>query len=241
MAIETITYTEAGKGWVCFNSYIPDWMVSMNNSLYTFQNGELYQHHTNETRNEYYGTTYDSTVTPIFNQNPTVVKMFKTIELEGDSKWQADITTDADTGVVELDYYKEKEGDQFAFIRRDADTIDATATSTQGIGLLQGLGGFTLTFGFNIAAQIAVGDKAYISDGSTLDLIGSITDHTATTIVVDAIATAPSANDFIVVVKSSTAESNGARGYYMEVKLTNSETTEVELFSVSTEAFQSNQ
>lgn len=214
-------------------------MIDMNNSLYSFKDGNIYKHHTNEVRNEYYGTTYDSTITTIFNQDPTTVKMFKTLELEGASIWKAEIATEKDSGVVELDYYKEKEGDQYAYIRRNPDTIDTTSLSTQGIGGLLSFAVLTLTFGFNIGASIATGDKVYISDGANLDLVGSITDHDTTTITVDAAAVTPIANNFIVVVKDSTAESYGARGAYMEVKLINSETTEIELFSVSSEAFES--
>jgi len=239
MSIETITYTEAGDGWACFNSFIPDWMVSMNNSMYSFKNGDLYLHHDNETRNEYYGTVYDSTVTPIFNQDPTSVKMFKTLELEGDSKWKADIITDQDAGVVELGYYRLEEGDYYSDIKRNADTIDTTNTSTQGIGSLQSFAALTLTFSFNVAAAIADGDKVYRVQGATFDLIGSITAHDTNTITVDAAAITPVANDFIAVVKSSTAESSGVRGYFMEVKLTNSDSTEAELFSVASEAFES--
>jgi len=239
MAIETISFTDAGDGWNSFHSFIPDWMISMNNSLYTFQSGDIYQHHTNAVRNEYYGTTYPSTVTAIFNQDPTSVKMFNTLVLEGDSKWQADFETDLANGVIELDYYKEKEGDFFAYIRRDPDTIDVRNLSTQGIGYLTSFNTLTLTFGFNISVAIAEGDKVYTGNNSTLVLIGTITAHTATTIVVDAAAVTPSATDFIVVVKDSTAESNGARGYFLQVKLTNSESTEVELFSIASEAFES--
>jgi hypothetical protein len=45
--------------------------------------------------------------------------------------------------------------------------------------------------------------------------------------------------NLIIGMKDSVAESYGSRGYYMEVQLTNSLTTQVELFSISTEAFKS--
>ena len=241
MAIETISFTEKGNGWNSFHSFIPEWMVNMNNSLYTFKNGDLYKHHTNETRNEYYGVKYDSTITTVFNQNPTTVKMFKTLSLESSSTWQADIETDSANGVVGHDYYKEKEGDYYAFIRRDPGTIDIHSLATQGVGNLVSYSGLTITFGFNISASIAENDKVYISDSqnSSLTLVGAIASHGGNAILLDSAAVTPVAGDFIVVVKSSTAESSGARGYYMQVKLTNSKTTEAEIFSVSSDAFES--
>ena len=47
------------------------------------------------------------------------------------------------------------------------------------------------------------------------------------------------AGDLILAIKDSVAESYGARGYYMEVQLTNSLTTQVEMFSMQSEAFKS--
>ena len=239
MSIETISFTEKGNGWNSFHSFIPEWMVDMNNSLYTFSKGDIYKHHTNETRNNYYGVDYDSTITPIFNNDPTTVKMFKTLALEGTSTWRADIHTDLVSGVIEHDYYSKEEGDFYAFIRREDDTIDTHSLSTQGIGLLGSFSALTLAFGFKISSPIADGDKVYIATGSSLTLVGTIDSHTLTTIDVISAAVTPAPNDFIVVIKSSTAESNGSRGYYMEVKLTNSESTEVELFSVSSDVFKS--
>lgn len=66
----------------------------MNNYFYTFNGGNLFQHNINETRNNYYGTQYNSQITSVFNQNPLENKIFKTINLESDSAWQAVAETD---------------------------------------------------------------------------------------------------------------------------------------------------
>jgi len=236
MATATISYSPEVKGWTSFHSFEPDWMISLNSSTYTWKNGELYKHDTNATRNNYYGVDYPSTITPIFNQSPDTTKLFRTIELDSNSPWQADITTDLSTGIIEPSYYEEKEGGWFSYIRRDPDTIDLKAMSTQGIGNVGSYAALVITFGFTISASFAIGDKAYISNGTSLDAIGTITAHTGTTITVGAAANVPAPGDFIVVVKDSTAESFGARGYYMQVLLTNNDTTYAELFSVSSEA-----
>ena len=65
MAVETISYSVAVKGWTSFHSYKPDWMIGLNNSLYTWKYGQLYKHNTNSVRNNYYGDQYTSTITPI--------------------------------------------------------------------------------------------------------------------------------------------------------------------------------
>ncbi len=47
----------------------------------------------------------------------------------------------------------------------------------------------------------------------------------------------PSDAEFIVYVKNSQAESYGARGYYMDLTLTNDDITETEIFAVSSNVF----
>lgn len=51
----------------------------------------------------------------------------------------------------------------------------------------------------------------------------------------------PQEDNLIIVAKSSSAESYGLRGAYMDVTLTNSDTTEVELLTVASEVFKSYQ
>ena len=55
----------------------------MNNNYYTFDSGQIYQHHSNNSTNYFYGTNYDSDVTVVFNDNPGSVKSFGTINYEG--------------------------------------------------------------------------------------------------------------------------------------------------------------
>jgi hypothetical protein len=242
MAIETISYSVAGEGWNSFHSFIPDWMIGLNSSLYTWKNGDLYKHDSNSNRNEYYGVTYPSTITPVFNQNPLENKIFKTIAISGNSPWKADIVTDFTSGIIEADYFKEKEGDWFSFIRRINNTVDLKSMSTQGLGT-GGYAALTFTFTFNIPQSISIGDSIYASPDPTttaIALVGIITSYTANTITVASAAYIPNpTGDFIVAVKDSTAESYGSRGSWMEVKLTNNNTTPVELFTISSDTIKS--
>ena len=242
MAIETISYSVAGEGWNSFHSFIPDWMIGLNSSLYTWKNGELYKHDSNSNRNEYYGVAYPSTITPVFNQNPLENKVFKTIALDGNSPWKAEITTDSSSGIIESDYFVEKESNWFSFIRREANTLDLKAISTQGLGTAD-YAGLTFTFTFNLPASISIGDKIYASPNPTttdIELVGTITAYTQNTIDVDMEIYSPNpSGDFVVVVKDSTAESYGTRGSWMEVKLTNWNTNPVELFTISSDTIKS--
>ena len=44
---KTISYSEPAKGWVSFKSFLKRNGFSLNNNYYTFDGGELYEHHSN--------------------------------------------------------------------------------------------------------------------------------------------------------------------------------------------------
>ena len=97
---KTITYSEDVKGWVSFKSFIQESGVSMAGDYYTFYNGKCWKHD-NETRNTFYGGSVDpSTITFLFNESPTAVKNFNTLNYDGSENWTCQsITTE------QWDYY----------------------------------------------------------------------------------------------------------------------------------------
>jgi hypothetical protein len=241
MAEVTLTYDPESTGWTSRWSYLPDWMIGLNNTFYTWKNGSLYKHDINATRNRFYGVNYPSTITTVFNQDPLDVKMFKTMAIESNEPWHVDLETDLNTGMIDSSYFDDKEGTWFSYIRRDANEIDLKAISTQGIGSMASITGTTLEFSFDIGTSISQGDKLYrINVLGNLLFIGNVVSHTSTTVTVDAISSSPSAGNVIVYVKDSTAESYGARGYYMQAILTNNSTSAVEIFNVNVNSFKSN-
>ncbi len=219
----------------------------MNNFLYTFKSGELWKHNTNATRNSWYGAaSAPSTVTVVFNDAPSESKMFKTLACETDSPWKTTITTDLNSGVMEASYFELKEGDYFTYIRRNPDTIDLKAMSTQGIGsassvTLISAGNYRINFTFDIGTTVSIGDTIYIGAVGGLTISGVVTAHNATSVTINIVVggTVPVAGNFIVFVKSAVAESYGARGYYMQVLLENTSSTAVELFAISSQVFKS--
>ena len=96
----TAAFDDRSSGWTSFRSFKQEGGLSLNNSYYTFNGGQMWQHHNNTvTRNNFYnaGTT-ESYVIPIFNDAPSNVKQFNTLSYEGDSGWQLDyIETDIDS------------------------------------------------------------------------------------------------------------------------------------------------
>ena len=243
MAESTVTYGISNKGWTSFHSYLPDWMIGMNSNFYTFSGGNMWKHYNNNTRNNYYGVQYTSKITPVFNDEPTANKMFKTISLESNAAWKTTVTTDQSSGFMEASYYQLKEGDYYAYIRRVAGNTDLDLMSAQGIGDILTVtgaspGAITLTFNFDIGSIVSIGDQLY-RDNSGIELIGTITGLTTNSITMNTTSVTPVIGDYVLYIKDAQVESYGARGYFMETVLENDSTNEVELFAVFSEVFKS--
>jgi len=140
--------------------------LSLNNKYYTFSGGDLWSHD-NETRNNFYGIQYNSSVKFIFNEAPGSIKSFKTLNYEGsqarifaddpdtDNKfenrvaksgwWVDSIESDLQSGQVKT--FKNKEGKWFYNILGTETTttnLDTREYSVQGLGLVtaaSGVGG----------------------------------------------------------------------------------------------------
>jgi len=80
---DTASYSEISKGWSSFKSFFPESGLSINNNYYTFDGGQVWKHHDNLTRNNFYGVQYASDITVLFNDRPEAVKSFATINYEG--------------------------------------------------------------------------------------------------------------------------------------------------------------
>lgn len=242
---KTLSYSEYAQGWTSFFSYIPEMMIGMNSYFYTFKGGNLYRHNTNEVRNNFYESQYDSKVIGVFNSDSNVVKNFNTLVLNSDYSWSANIFTDLSTGYIDSSFFEFKEGDFFAYIRSNSGTQDLNLRSTQGIGTpiavdASILTAVVVTFGFNLGSIISIGAEAYTNNLGTPQRLGRIIAKTNTTITIDTtLGSIPLVTDFIFYFQNSVAESYGVRGYYMQFELVNANTSRVELFSVGSSIFKS--
>ena len=241
---EGVSFKEGVDGWNTRMSYSPEFGVSLNNEYYTFKNGELWEH-SNPIRSNFYGTQYNSTVTPIFNDAPTSIKNFKTLSYEGDAGWTASITTNEQSGTVST--WKKREGIYFNYIMGDATTlanIDTSDFSVQGIGnVLSHDAASTIIFiNGEINVSLQPGDIVYSTNpGNVLRVIGtvlSVSRADNSIRLVNAIPGAPPVpGDFMLFAKDSQVNTSGLLGYYGEVVLTTASSDKKELFAVNSEIF----
>ena len=165
----TLTYSETSNGWPSFYSYYPEYMVGMNNYLYSFSGGNIYQHNTNTVRNNYYGIQGISEITSVFNDEPLSNKVFKTLNLESDSAWSASLETDLpNTGLIDFSWFVQKEGDWFAYIRTaggdPAALTEYALRSMNGIAQSLSVTGTVNNPIINFATSINIGNIISIGD-----------------------------------------------------------------------------
>lgn len=246
MAYKTLSYNDSAKGWTSFYGYDPEWIVNLNDSFFTFKNGQLYIHDTDEnSRNTFYGEQSDSIIEYVANEGPSDVKMYRAVKLEGNtSDWDIDVETDQEKGFIDKESFTTKEGMHYSYIRNKNDEVDYSKLSVQGLGLCASSTSTTVTITDLDKGNVSIGDKLYnsvITDSTlgTPTLLGTITEIDGDEITHDG-TTAASAGEFVLFAKNQTAESEGVRGYYAKVKLTSEDTTPIELYAVNAEVTKSN-
>ena len=95
----TLSFDESVRGWTSFFTYKPEFMVSLRNDFYSFNNGILYQHYSDSVnRGNFYGTNNNTSITFIFNPNVSMSKNFKTVNYEGSNGWRIDSIESDQTG-----------------------------------------------------------------------------------------------------------------------------------------------
>jgi len=269
----TLTYSEGVSGWVSFYSYYPDWIIGMNNYLYTFKGGNLYKHNTTDTRNTFYQPWWDRVdgivpspraFTPtklqsVLNASVLENKLFKTINLEGDAKWSAQLITDLQfSGFIDSAWFEKKEASYFAFVRNNS-IGELALRSVNGIGnsltvLNSGSSSCEINFSINplisIGNIVSVGDYVYFGT-PTPQFAGQVTSISVdlpngiNKLVINNAMTSPfsiaipSNVNFFFYVKNSVAESHGVLGHYCNFTITNSDTSKIELLAVESEVMKS--
>jgi hypothetical protein len=242
----TVGYDTDNNVWNTRYSYSPERIASLDDTLYTFQNGTMYIHDDTANRSTYYGVGYGSTVEVISNNNPSMVKAYESLSLEGTSAWAATITnTDQSTTILSADF-DEREREYFAYVPRDtsANTGTTTITSLSGSSEMfvlgnvatSGVSGSTITFTTPVGyVAFPIGGALYKVSGSTFVTLSL----TVTAISGDKQITASGSvtgvndGDTIVVLANAGIEGDQLRDYYARINLTNSSTSEIELYAVN--------
>lgn len=233
MAKKTITYSEKVKGWTSFHSFIPDWIISLNNRFFSIKDGQLWLHNDNENpvRNNFYGEQFNSKIVTVINEANSEDKIFKTLVLEGNKSWDAAIETNYTNSTILKNEFNKRESRFFSHIRKNEDVNDLHGHAAQGIGVIVSSSGTTITFDF-IPEMVGIDDALYQLNNDINELIGTIISINGSDIIVDSISTTPVNGFFSFSTKNARVEGSEIRGYYAKVTLENNDTDAVELFAI---------
>ena len=248
----TVAYDTDNKVWNTRYSYSPERIASLDDTLYTFKGGTMYVHDSNANRATYYRNdgfwpeSYGAIVEVISNNNASLVKSYESISLEGTSAWAATITnTDQSTSILSADF-NQREREYFAYVPRDtsANTGTATITSLSGSSEMfvlgnvatSGVSGSTITFTTPVGdVAFPIGGALYKVSGSTFVTLNLTVTSISGEKSIDASGLIAGVNDgdTIVVLANAGIEGDQLRDYYAKINLTNSSTSEIELYAVN--------
>jgi hypothetical protein len=226
----TVSFSESVNGWPSRKTFLPESGISLNNVYYTFKNGEIYKH-SNNTRNTFYGGSLaPSTVTFYLNDSPGNVKIFRTLNYQGDNDWEVEeIKTNRQTGAISS--FVNKEGIYYNYISGEnqatKSSLDLKALNVQGLGTPVSISSNNITF-TNLNSVLQIGDKVFNNSNDDIRTVQSISGNTVT---LDAAPT----NAFNYFAKDNRYNTSGLLGYYLEATLKNESNEAKELYSVGSE------
>jgi hypothetical protein len=238
-------------------------MIGMNNYFYSFKGANLYRHNANAIRNNFYGVQYNSLVKSVFNDAPLENKLFKTVDIQGDDVWAAELYTDIqDTGFVQANWYEKKEQVYFAFVRNSgtspANPSEYALRSLGGIGrsssVTSAAGNSNVLFPLTVSlgSIMSIGDYLYFAIPPNFNapiLAGQITNidqnYPINQNYIQVNTTIPGTSPilgqtpYFLYMKNSVAESHGVLGHYCVFTLENTNTDKVELFQFQSDVMKS--
>jgi hypothetical protein len=210
--------------------------VNINNELYSFfdtDSGVMWKHNVNTTRNNFYGTQYNSEIEVVSNRNPSMIKVFEAVGVEGGGNWSASLNTSTQETTIATAEFDEREGHRYAMIPRD------TSVSTSHkiyIGKVDSVIGDEVAFTTPInRLPFVVGDELKTASGATLvstsEIIDGITDRK--TIQCTNTITGIGSGDNVFVEHTAKVDGDPMRDVFLKLKLTCSDTDAFEVHAVS--------
>jgi hypothetical protein len=94
----TLGFNEYRNSYTSFYDYAPEWVTSVEGSVVSFKNGQLYVHDSTTYCN-YYGTQYKPSITLVFNDAEVIKKRYNTMTLLANKVWAPDTNGDITTNL----------------------------------------------------------------------------------------------------------------------------------------------
>ena len=121
----TVAFSTKANVWKTRYSFAPTCYMTMSNDFMSsnltgmFSNNMAWKHDVNNTYNRFYDQDYPSSLEVVSNDNPSAVKIFKSLSIESNTtNWTGSVYTNKDRGMTALQEgnftaFTEKEGNQY--------------------------------------------------------------------------------------------------------------------------------
>lgn len=236
---DTLAYSTDKSFWLTFYSFVPERYEYVHNRFFSFNDGLMYRHNVNATRNNFYGNQFNSTIDVVSKQSPSMVKAYTAMSLEGNDTWSGSVENATQTTNITEAMFEEKEGMYYTNIPRGvaANENDSVGTERVVLGVVasQANSNKEITFTSRISnLPFGLGDSVKSISGSgesvTNRTIQSVKDRK--TIVVDS-DPGNLVGSTLIAVSSDVINGEVLRDYYAKFKLVNDNTSAIELYGVN--------
>ena len=245
---KTIGYDSSVRKWISTYTFVPEMYAKQNRLMYSCRysssNRNLFYRHEDNgavtNRNQFYGdSTAQSIVEVVSNDNPSVVKQYNSVSIEGNKAWDAQFVSESgqDTGTMLSSDFVEKEDAFYYGLHRD--TSSNSTSQYIGVGIVSSVDGENIELSNSLRGiSIPLGSKvSRIPSGSStftdLTQTVSATNHGKKKITISASGHGIVAGDRIFLNLSQAVNGDHIRGHYSKVKLTRTDNTAVELYAIN--------
>jgi len=236
---ETVAWSPTKQVWLTFYSFVPELYAHLHDRFFSFVNGQIWKHNVNATMNNFYGSQYNTRATVVSKLNPSMVKVYDSISLEGDNgSWNFVVTNSTQTTPATSPTLIEKEEMWYSRIPSDS-TAGSTLNTAHKVvlGQVSAIDGDTITFSSRISnLPFGIGDSLFKLESSsetdlslTISSVSGRKEITASGAVGGLIV-----GDTVMAVSDNNINGDDIRDYYAQIALTNAVTTPVELYAVNT-------
>lgn len=162
----TLVYNnrEGAEGFFGFSDLQSDEFLNLNNDFFAMNAGSLAKTSYSGNRSKYFGTSYSSTASISHAEQPSREKIYRSLIIEGDSPWKAEVSNpEGQATDIETDEYEKIDDLHYGEIRCDVNTHS---------DLLDGKP--AILFGEEIRSRIVTVKLTENSDNSSRNMLESV-------------------------------------------------------------------
>lgn len=79
---KTVAWNESKNGWTTEYSFVPECYGTLGDNVYAFKNGDIWLQDANDVYNNFFGVQYSTKVTPVFNEEPLINKVWNALWMQ---------------------------------------------------------------------------------------------------------------------------------------------------------------